>query len=96
MASWDGADFSTAYFDRQPDGTFPVLGRWAGWVFPAGSFGGEPGVLDGADVPAMSAVGMLAMKEQYPALRNGGSWRAKDKTDVEVLRVLASESGARS
>jgi hypothetical protein len=38
--------------------------------------------------------GLLAMKEQYPALRNGGPWRAKDKTDVDVLRVLASESGA--
>ncbi|HEY2266261.1 MAG TPA: hypothetical protein VGI96_26830 [Streptosporangiaceae bacterium] len=92
--TWDGTDFSTAYFDRQPDGTFTVLGRWADWVFPAGSFGDDPGVLDGTEVPAMSVTGLLAMKEQYPALRNGGPWRAKDKTDVDVLRALASESGA--
>jgi len=44
----------------------------------------------------MSVVGMLAMKEQYPALRNGTPWRAKDKIDVEMLRVLASEAGAKS
>ena len=94
--TWDGADFSTAYVDRQPDGTFTVLGRWTDWVFPAGSFGDEPGVLDGTEVPAMSVAGLLAMKEQYPALRNGGPWRPKDKTDVEVLRALASESGARA
>jgi hypothetical protein len=58
-----------------------------------GTFGHEPGVLDGMEIPAMSVAGLLAMKEQYPALRNGGPWRAKDKTDVEV-QVLASESGA--
>ena len=73
-----------------------MLGRWTDWVFPAGSFGDEPGVLDGTEVPAMSVAGLLAMKEQYPALRNGGPWRPKDKTDVEVLRALASESGARA
>jgi hypothetical protein len=32
-----------------------------------GSFGDEPGILNGATVLAMSIVGMLAMKEQYPA-----------------------------
>lgn len=93
--TWDGTDFSTAYFDRQPDGTFTVLGRLSDWVFPAGSFGAEPGVLDGLEVPAMSAAGMLAMKEQYPALRNGRPWRAKDKADVEVLRVLTSKAAAK-
>jgi lincosamide nucleotidyltransferase A/C/D/E len=72
------------------------MGRWADWVFPAGSFSDEPGVLDGTEVPAMSVAGMLAMKEQYPALRNGTPWRAKDQADVEMLRLLASESGARS
>jgi hypothetical protein len=64
-------------------------------VFPAGSFSDEPGVLDGIEVPAMSVAGMLAMKEQFPNLRNGKPWRAKDKTDVEVLRILASESDAK-
>jgi hypothetical protein len=70
------------------------MGRWSAWVFPAGSASDEPGVLDGIEVPATSGARMLAMKEQFPALRNGKPWRAKDKTDVEVLRVLASESGA--
>ena len=59
-------------------------------MFPAGSFNDEPGVFDGIEVPVMSVAGMLAMKEQFPTLRNGKPWRAEDKTDVEVLRLLAS------
>ena len=66
--TWDGVDFSTAYFDRQPDGSFiQLLGRWSDWLFPPGSFGDEPGMLDGAPVLVMSVAGMLAMKGQYPA-----------------------------
>jgi lincosamide nucleotidyltransferase A/C/D/E len=38
---------------------------------------------------------MLAMKEQYPHLRNGGPWRPKDIDDIKVLRELAAEAGAR-
>jgi hypothetical protein len=41
-------------------------------------------------VLAMSVSGMLAMKEQFPHLRNGGSWRQKDIADIEILRGLAS------
>jgi hypothetical protein len=89
--TWDGADFSTAYFDRRPDGTFSQPeGRWSDWLFPPGSFSDEPGTLDGMPVLAMSAAGMLAMKEQYPRLRNGGPWRPKDIDDIKVLRGLAA------
>jgi hypothetical protein len=92
--TWDGVDFSTAYFDRQPDGSFSQpLGRWSDWLFPPGSFGDEPGMLDGAPV-LVSVAGMLAMKEQYPRLRNGGPWRQKDIDDIKVLRRLAAEAGA--
>jgi hypothetical protein len=32
---WDDTPFSTAYFDRQPDGSFSQpLGRWSDWLFP--------------------------------------------------------------
>jgi len=94
--TWDGVDFSTAYFDRHPDGSFIQLeGRWSDWRFPPGSFGDEPGTLDGAPVLAMSVAGMLAMKEQYPHLRNGGPWRQKDIDDIKVLRGLAAEAGPR-
>ena len=89
--TWDGADFSTAYFDRRPDGTFSQPeGRWSDWLFPPGSFSDEPATLDGMPVLAMSAAGMLAMKEQYPRLRNGGPWRPKDIDDIKVLRGLAA------
>lgn len=88
--TWGAVDFSTAYFDRQPDGTCTTMGRQSDWVFPPGSFGDKPGTLDGIPVPAMSVAGMLAMKEQFPTLRNGKPWRAKDKTDVAVLRALVS------
>ncbi len=92
--TWDGTDFSTAYFDRQPDGSFSQpLGRWPDWLFPPGSFGDEPGMLDGAPVLAMSVAGMLAMKEQYPRLRNGGPWRQKDIDDIKALRMLAARAG---
>jgi hypothetical protein len=88
----DGVPFSTAYFDRQPDGSFSQpLGRWSDWLFPPGSFGDEPVALAGTPVLAMSASGMLAMKEQFPHLRNGRPWRQKDIADIEVLRGLASE-----
>jgi hypothetical protein len=89
--TWDHVLFSTAYFDRQPDGSFiQLLGRWSDWRFPPGSFSDEPGMLDGTPVLAMSASGMLAMKEQYPNLRNGSPWRPKDIADIEVLRDLAA------
>jgi len=93
--TWDGVDFSTAYFDRRPDGSFSQpQGRWSDWLFPPGSFGDEPGTLDGAPVLAMSVVGMLAMKEQFPRLRNGRPWRQKDIDDIKVLRGLAAEADA--
>ena len=40
----------------------------------------------------MSVDGMLAMKEQYPHLRNGRPWRPKDIDDIKVLRSLAEAS----
>jgi hypothetical protein len=87
----DGVSFSTAYFDRWPDGSFSQpLGRFSDWLFPPGSFGDEPVPLDGTPVLAMSVSGMLAMKEQYPQLRNGRPWRQKDISDMEILRGLAS------
>jgi hypothetical protein len=87
----DDVLFSTAYFDRRPDGSFSQpLGRWSDWLFPPGSFGDEPVTLDGTPVLAMSVCGMLAMKEQFPHLRNGRPWRQKDIADIEVLRGLAS------
>jgi hypothetical protein len=93
--TWDGVDFSTAYFDRQPDGAFSQpQGRWSDWLFPPGSFGDEPGMLDGTPALAMSIAGMLAMKEQYPRLRNGRPWRQKDIDDVKVLRGLTADGDA--
>ena len=95
--TWDGVDFSTAYFDRYPGDSFSQpKGRWPDWVFPPGSFGDEPGTLDGLPVLAMSVAGMLAMKEQYPRLRNGGPWRPKDIGDIKVLRELAVGTDALS
>ena len=92
----DGADFSTAYFDRRPDGSFSQPdGRFSDWLFPSGSFSDEPARLDGMPVLAMSVAGMLAMKEQYPRLRNGGPWRQKDIDDIKVLRALAAEADVR-
>ena len=57
-------------------------------LIPACSFNEAPGMLDGIPVPAMSVAGMLAMKEQFPALRNGRPWRDKDVSDIAVLRGL--------
>jgi hypothetical protein len=92
---WDGVDFSTAYFDRRPDGSFSQPhGRWPDWLFPPDSFGDEPVMLDGMPVLAMSVSGMLAMKEQFPYLRNGGPWRQKDIDDIRTLRGLAAEADA--
>jgi hypothetical protein len=87
----DNVPFSTAYFDRRPDGSFSQpRGRFSDWLLPPGSFGDQPVLLDGTPVLAMSVSGMLAMKEQFPHLRNGRPWRQKDITDMEILRGLAS------
>jgi hypothetical protein len=89
--AWDDVSFSTAYFDRQSDESFSQpLGRFSDWLFPPGSFGEESMTLDGTPVLAMSVSGMLAMKEQFPSLRNGRPWRQKDITDMEILRDLAN------
>jgi hypothetical protein len=86
----DDVLFSTAYFDRQPDGSsIQLLGRFPDWLFPPGCFGDEPVTLDGTPVLAMSVSGMLAMKEQFPHLRNDRPWRQKDIADIEILRALA-------
>jgi hypothetical protein len=90
--NWDDVPFSTAYFDRRPDGSFSQpLGRFSDWLFPPGSFSDEAVTLDGTPVLAMSASGMLAMKEQFPHLRNGRPWRQKDIADIETLRGLAAK-----
>ena len=38
----------------------------------------------------MTVSGMLAMKEQFPRLRNGRPWRQRDIDDIEILRALAA------
>ena len=89
--TWGGTDFSTAYFDRQPDGEFSQPdGRFSDWLFPPGSFVKEAITLDSFQVLAMSAQGMLAMKEQYPKLRNGHPWRRKDIADIETLKAMVA------
>ena len=88
---WNGIWFSTAYFDPRPDGTFAARGRFDDWMFPVGSFPDESVDLEGLPVLAMSVAGMLAMKEQYPHLRNGRPWRAKDVSDVKLLRAMLGD-----
>ena len=89
--TWHGTDFSTAYFDRQSDGGFSQPdGRFSDWLFPPYSFTDVPVTLDGSPVLAMSAAGMLAMKEQFPGLRNGRPWRPKDIADIDTLRALVA------
>lgn len=85
---WDGTWFSTAYVDARADGTFTPKGRFADWVFPVGSFPDEPVELEGLPLLAMSLAGMLAMKEQYSQLRHGRPWRAKDISDIRLLRSM--------
>jgi hypothetical protein len=88
---WADVPFSTAYFDRRSDGSFASRGRWPDWEFPVGSFGDTQGTLDGILVPVMSTAGMLAMKEQYPQLRNGAPWRSKDIQDIATLREMLAK-----
>jgi hypothetical protein len=81
---------SSAFFDPHPDQTYRPQGRWSDWVFPAGSFDAPPGQLGDLLVPTMSVEGMLAMKEQYPLLRNGRPLREKDVRDLALLRELVN------
>lgn len=86
--TWDRARFSTAYFSRQSDRTITLRGRYSDWRLPPESFGDDLVALDGQAVLAMSATGMLAMKQQFPTLHNGRPWRKKDRADIETLEAL--------
>jgi len=86
--TWDDVPFSTAYFDRQPDGRITLKGALSDLELPANAFSDKPGTLDGLAVPTMSTAGMLAMKEQFPTLHNGRPWRDKDRQDIATLRTL--------
>ena len=80
--TWDDVPLSTAYFDRQPDGSFSQpLGRWSDWLFPPGSFGDEPGPLDGTPVLVKRA-------------RDGTTWRIG--TDAEVAWIANGTSPGRT
>jgi len=82
--------FSSAYFDRATDGTYRLEGRWADWSFPIESFGDNTGHLTDMTIPVMSAAGMLAMKQRYPTLRNGGPLRYQDVRDIALLSDLVA------
>lgn len=84
----DGLRFSTAFFERMSDGSSKPAGRWSDWRLPPGSFAEEAGNLGQARVEVMSLERMLAMKMQYPALRNGKHWRPKDVTDIAAIEAL--------
>ena len=71
---------------RNQDGSVGVRGRWSDWRFPPDAFQQPPGRIDGLIVPAMSVEGMLAMKVQFPVLRNGRPLRDKDAEDIGILR----------
>ena len=94
--TWDEVEFSTAYFDRRTDGGFSQPdGRWSDWLFPPDSFTNDAVTFGGTQVRAMSVAGMLAMKEQYPSLRNGRPWRPKDIADIETLRAMLANDPQR-
>jgi hypothetical protein len=90
--TWNDLWFSTAYFDGPPDGSsIQIGGRFEDWVLPPDSFPDDPVELEGLPVLAMSVAGMLAMKEQFPQLRNGRPWREKDVADIELMRSMLAE-----
>ena len=85
--------FSSAFFTVGPDGYASPAGRWSDWRFPPNSFTDTTALLNGRRVPVMSVLGLLAMKEQFPTLRNGRPLREKDASDIVVLRELLQATG---
>ena len=84
--------FSSAFFTIGPDGFASPDGRWSDWRFPPGSFAEDVAPLGDRLVPVMGVVGLLAMKEQYPTLRNGRPLREKDASDILLLRELVQST----
>jgi hypothetical protein len=89
----DGVKSSSAYLYRKSDGTLGVEGPQSDWRFPANSFEDPPGRIGDLVLPAMSIEGMLAMKEQFPTLRNGRPLRDKDVADIAIMRGLLCGQG---
>jgi hypothetical protein len=83
-----GIKSSSAYLYRKSDGRLGVKGPHSDWRFPANSFEDPPGRIGDLVLPAMSIEGMLAMKEQFPTLRNGRPLREKDVADIATMRGL--------
>ncbi|HEV8575238.1 MAG TPA: hypothetical protein VGR43_11095 [Dehalococcoidia bacterium] len=84
----DGVKLSSAFLHREGENAAQVRGRWSDWRFPPTSFESSSGHLGKLEVPVMSVEGMLAMKEQFPSLRNGRPLRDKDVRDIKRLRKL--------
>jgi hypothetical protein len=61
---------------------------WDDVPFSAAYFDRQP---DGSFSQVLGRWSDLAMKEQFPHLRNGRPWRPKDTGDIEILRRLAAE-----
>ena len=96
--TWDGADFSTAYFDRRPDGSFSQpLGRWSDWLFPPGSFGDEPGILDGGAGPGHERRRHDRHEEAVPPARQwpGRGGRSPSAISRILRGLLADTDGPR-
>jgi hypothetical protein len=91
----DGVKSSSAYLYPRGDGTLGVEGPQSDWRFPANSFDEPPGRIGDLVLPAMSIEGMLAMKEQFPTLRNGRPLRDKDDADIAILRGLLRDRATR-
>jgi len=91
----DGVRISSAFLYGEGAVQPACAGRWSDWRFPSNSFDCPPGRLGELEVPVMSVEGMLAMKEQFPSLRNGRPLRDKDVRDIKLLRkLLAAGSDA--
>jgi Aminoglycoside-2''-adenylyltransferase len=95
----DDVLFSTAYFDRRPDGSFSQpLGRWSDWLFPPGSFGDEPGMLDGlrrsgfrAARYGQSARGQTPLRTDMATLDKAPGWGR-----ITAISVAAKSSPTHS
>ena len=89
-----------AHLPPESTGPVVVLSAHLDTVFPADTplqpvVDGDRLTAPGASDNAAGVAGMLAMKVQYPHLRNGGPWRQKDIDDMKVLRGLAAEADGR-
>jgi hypothetical protein len=93
----DNEELSFGWLARAADGQLVVAGGpWAGQPWPAGMLDGPTGRIGKLQCPIISPRAQIEIKEMTPVWIPGFPRRAKDASDVRLLRAALAEQAGRA